>query len=168
MNGITFASNIMLAKTGGGKLTTVGSAWSSITVSNGTLAVSAQSSTIGSVYLAKGAVLDLGGKTVTCGTFSGAGKVMNGTLTVTGTLSAVVRNPLTFTGVALDVSGAGVAITNPESITGRDPIGVATSDQPITGLARATVFGWKVQVTQDGDVYKLELVPSNGFHLFVR
>ena len=34
--------------------------------------------------------------------------------------------------------------------------------------ARATVFGWKVQVTQDGDVYKLELVPSNGFHLFVR
>ena len=168
MNGITFASNIMLAKAGGGKLTTVGSAWSSIAVSNGTLAVSAQSSTIGSVYLAKGAVLDLGGKTVTCGTFSGAGKVRNGTLTITGTLSAVVGNPLTFTGVALDVSDAGVAITNPESITGRDPIVVATSDQSITGRARATVFGWKVQVTQDGDDYTLELVPSKGFHLFVR
>ena len=168
MNGITFASNIMLAKAGGGKLTTVGSAWSSIAVSNGTLAVSAQSSTIDSVYLAKGAVLDLGGKTVTCGTFSGAGKVRNGTLIVTGTLSAVVGNPLTFTGVALDVSGAGVAITNPESITGRDPIVVATSDQSITGRARAAVFGWSVQVTQDGDVYTLELVPSKGLHLFVR
>ena len=168
MNGITFASNIMLAKTGGGKLTTVGSAWSSIVVSNGTLVVSAQSSTIGSVYLAQGTILDLGGKTVTCGTFSGAGKVRNGTLTITGTLSAVVGNPLTFTGVALDVSGAGVAITNPESITGRDPIVIATSDQPITGRARATVFGWKVQVTQDGDDYTLELVPSKGFHLFVR
>ena len=168
MNGITFASNIMLAKTGGGKLTTVGSAWSSIAVSNGTLAVSAQSSTIGSFYLAKGAVLDLGGKTVTCGAFSGAGKVKNGTLTVTGTLSAVVGNPLTFTGVALDVSDAGVAITNPESITGRDPIVVATSDQSITGRARATVFGWKVQVTQDGDDYTLELVPSKGFHLYIR
>ncbi len=168
MNGITFASNIMLAKTGGGKLTTVGSAWSSIVVSNGTLAVSAQSSTIGSVYLAKGTVLDLGGKTVTCGAFSGAGKVRNGTLIVTGTLSAVVGNPLMFTGVALDVSGAGVAIANPESITGRDPIVVATSDQSITGRARAAVFGWKVQVTQDGDVYKLELAPSCGFHLYIR
>lgn len=70
--------------------------------------------------------------------------------------------------MALDVSGAGVAITNPESITGRDPIVIATSDQSITGRARAAVFGWRVQVTQDGDVYKLELVPSNGFHLFVR
>ena len=112
--------------------------------------------------------LDLGGKTVTCGTFSGAGKVLNGTLTVTGTLSAAVGNPLTFTGVALNVSGAGVAITNPESITGRAPIVVATSDQSITGRARATVFGWKVQVTQDDDAYKFELVPSKGFHLFVR
>ncbi len=168
MNGITFASNIMLAKAGGGKLTTVGSAWSSIAVSNGTLAVSAQSSTIDSVYLAKGAVLDLGGKTVMCGTFSGAGKVRNGTLIVTGTLSVTVGNPLTFTGVALDVSGAGVAITNPESITGRDSIIVATSDQSITGRSRSAVFGWSVQVTQDGDVYKLELVPSKGLHLFVR
>ena len=168
MSGITFASNILLAKTGSGKLTTVGSAWSSIAVSNGTLAVSAQSSTIGSVYLAKGAVLDLGGKAVTCGTFSGAGKVRNGTLIVTGTLSVAVGNPLTFMGVALDVSGAGVAITNPKSITGRDPIVIATSDQPITGRSRATVFGWSVQVTQDGDVYKIELVPSKGFHLFIR
>ena len=137
-------------------------------VSNGTLAVSAQSSTIDSVYLAKGAVLDLGGKTVTCGAFSGAGKVRNGTLIVTGTLSAVVGNPLTFTGVALDVSGASVAIADPENVTGRDPIVIATSDQSITGRARATVFGWSVQVTQDGDVYTLELVPSKGLHLFVR
>ena len=168
MNGITFANNIMLAKTGSGKLTTVGAAWGAITVSNGTLAVSAPSSTIGSVYLAKGAVLDLGGNTVTCGAFSGSGKVLNGTLNVTGMLSAAVGKPLTFSGVALDVSGAGVAIINPESITGRDPIVVATSDQSITGRARAAVFGWKVQVTQDGDVYKLEFVPSKGLHLFVR
>ena len=65
----------------------------------------------------------------------------------------MVGNPLTFTGVALDVSGASVAITNPESITGR---------------SRSTVFGWTVQVTQDGDVYKLELVPAKGFHLYIR
>ena len=168
MNGITFASNLMLAKTGSGKLTTVGSAWSSITVSNGTLVVSAQSSTIDSVYLAKGAVLDLGGKAVTCGTFSGAGKVRNGSLVVTGTLSAVVGNPLTFSGVVLDVSGAGVAITNPESITGRDPIVVATSDQSITGRAHSVVSDRRAQVSQDGDVYKLELVPSCGFRIFLR
>ena len=105
---------------------------------------------------------------VTCGTFSGAGKVRNGTLIVTGTLSVAVGNPLTFTGVALDVSGAGVAIANPESITGRDPIVVATSDQSIMGRARAAVFGWSVQITQDGGVYRLELVPSKGLHLFVR
>ena len=80
----------------------------------------------------------------------------------------MVGNPLTFTGVALDVSGAGVAITNPESITGRDPIVIATSDQSITGRSRSTVFGWTVQVTQDGDVYKLELVPAKGFHLYIR
>ena len=70
--------------------------------------------------------------------------------------------------MALDVSGAGVAITNPESITGRDPIGVATSDQSITGRSRAAVFGWCVQVTQEGDVYRLELAPSCGFHLYIR
>ena len=144
------------------------SAWSSITVSNGTLVVSAQSSTIDSVYLAKGAVLDLGGKTVTCGTFSGAGKVRNGTLTITGTLSAVVGNPLTFTGVALDVSGVGVAIANPESITGRDPIVVATSDQLITGRARSRVADRWVQIVQDGDACRLELAPQGGLHLLIR
>ena len=93
---------------------------------------------------------------------------MNGTLIVTGTLSVAVGKRLTFTGAALNVSGARVVITNPESITGRDPIVVATSNQSITGHARTTVSGRRAQISQDGDVYKLELVPSGGFHVYIR
>ena len=157
-----------LIKTGAGTLTIANSPWSAIAVSNGTLAVAAPSDTLASVYVAKGAVLDLGGNTVTCGAISGEGTVMNGTLIVTGTLSVAVGKRLTFTGAALNVSGARVMITTPESITGRDPIVVATSNQSITGHARTTVSGRRAQISQDGDVYKLELVPSGGFHVYIR
>ena len=167
--GFTLTGGGELIKTGAGTLTiTNASAWSAIAVSNGTLAVAAPSDTLASVYVAKGAVLGLGGNTVTCGAISGEGTVMNGTLIVTGTLSVAVGKPLTFTGAALNVSGARVVITDPESITGRDPNVVATSDQSITGHARTPLFGRYVKVTQNDDGYTLELVPNGGLHLYIR
>jgi len=159
-----------LIKVGAGTLTITNSpAWSSVVVSNGTLAVAAETSlTLSSVHVAKGAVLDLGGNTVRCGALSGAGTVVNGTLIVTGTLSVAVGNPLTFTGATLDVSGAQVAVADPESITTRDPVVVATSDLAITGHSRTSVSGRRVQISQDGTTYTLELVRNGGFHLYIR
>ena len=166
---ITLASGAgPLVKTGAGTLTIAGSpTWSAVVVSNGTLSVAA-AITLPSVHLAEGTVLDLGGNTVRCGALTGAGTVTNGTLVVTGTLTVTLDAPVTFADATLDVSGARVELTNPEDITGRDPITVATSTQSITGHARTGVRDRRVQITQSGTGYVLELVWNSGLHLFIR
>ena len=166
---ITLASGAgPLVKTGAGTLTLAGSpAWSAVVVSNGTLSVAA-AITLPSVHLAEGTVLDLGGNTVRCGALTGAGTVTNGTLVVTGTLTVTLGAPVTFTDATLDVSGARVELTNPEDITDRDPITVATSNQSISGHARTGVRDRRVQITQSGTGYVLEFVWNSGLHLFIR
>ena len=61
-----------------------------------------------------------------------------------------------------------MALVDAESITGRDPIVVATSDESITGHARTDVSNRRAQVSETEGVYNLELVPNGGLHLFIR
>lgn len=160
-----------LIKTGVGTLTiTNAPALETLTVSNGTLKVTTAMSGLDAVCVAAGAVLDLGGNALTCGTFSGAGVVTNGNLTVTDELRVGLGNPLTLIDVSLDIDGARIDVAGSESITGRDPIVVLTSNSPITGRPQkpANVPDRRWQISHEGDIYKLELMPQGGFTLFVR
>ena len=148
---ITLTNGGELIKTGTGTLTITNTpAWSAITVRNG--------------------ALDLGGNALTCGTFSGAGVVTNGNLTVTDELRVGLGNPLTLIDVSLDIDGARIDVAGSESITGRDPIVVLTSNSPITGRPQkpANVPDRRWQISHEGGIYKLELMPQGGFTLFVR
>lgn len=159
-----------LVKFGTGTLTiTNAPALGTLTVSNGTLKVTTAMNALSVVHVAEGAVLDLDGNTLTCGTFSGSGTVTNGSLTVTVELRVDLDNPPTFTDVLLNVDGAQIDVAGAESITGHDPIVVLTSNRPITGRPQRTnVPRKRWQIAHEGDVYRLELVLQGGLKLFLR
>ena len=107
-----------------------------VTLSSGTLAV------------ASGATLDLGGNTLTQPVIAGAGTVQNGTLTVTKKIRVNAGEKLTFSGVALDVTGTTVEVADPENLT--QPFVFAESTTAIMGKPSSGVRGWKVKKSADG------------------
>ncbi len=75
-----------------------------------------------SLYIAAGAVLDLGGTTQTVNTLTGSGSVTNGTLVLTGELPVTVNAngtcaPYT-TSASLDLSKASIRLINPQYLRG--------------------------------------------------
>ena len=97
---------------------------------------------------ASGATLDLGGNTLTQPVIAGAGTVQNGTLTVTKKIRVNAGEKLTFSGVALDVTGTTVEVADPENLT--QPFVFAESTPAITGKPSSGVRGWKVKKSADG------------------
>ena len=123
-----------------------------IYVDAGSLALSATVDNTGSatrsLAIASGATLALGGNALTQPVLAGAGTVQNGTLTVTKKIRVNVGEKLTFSGVALDVTGTTVEVADPENLT--QPFVFAESTTAITGKPSSGVRGWKVKKSADG------------------
>ncbi len=98
--------------------------------------------------VASGATLDLGGNTLTQPVIAGAGTVQNGTLTVTKKICVNAGEKLTFSGVALDVTGTTVEVADPENLA--QSFVFAQSTTAITGMPSSGVRGWKVKKSADG------------------
>ena len=123
-----------------------------IYVDAGSLALSATVDNTGSatrsLAIASGATLALGGNALTQPVIAGAGTVQNGTLTVTKKIRVNADEKLTFSGVALDVTGTTVEVADPENLT--QPFVFAESTTAITGMPSSGVRGWKVKKSADG------------------
>jgi len=123
-----------------------------IYVDAGSLALSATVDNTGAadrtLAVASGATLALGGNTLTQPVIAGAGTVQNGTLTVTKKIRVNAGEKLTFSGVALDVTGTTVEVADPENLT--QPFVFAESTTAITGMPSSGVRGWKVKKSADG------------------
>ena len=122
-----------------------------IYVDAGSLALSATvdntASATRSLAIASGATLALGGNTLKQPVLAGAGTVQNGTLTVTKKICVNAGEKLTFSGVALDVTGTTVEVADPENLT--QPFVFAESTTAITGKPSAA-RGWTVRKSADG------------------
>ena len=113
--------------------------------------------------VASGATLALGGNTLTQPVIAGAGTVQNGTLTVTKKIRVNAGEKLTFSGVALDVTGTTVEVADPENLT--QPFVFAESTTAITGKPSVAIKGWTVKKSTDGK--KLTIRRSPGATIMV-
>ena len=73
--------------------------------------------------------------------------MQNGTLTVTQKIRVNAGEKLTFSGVALDLTGTTVEVVDPENLT--QPFVFAESTTAITGKPSAA-RGWTVRKSADG------------------
>ena len=110
------------------------------------------------ISIADGAILDLGGNTLTCATLSCGGTIVNGKLVVTKGLEVAPGRTLTVaSGAELDVSAVtDVALDGSASLDGRGwnaivSDGAGALDLPDVSLRPAGLPGWKVSF-DDGKV----------------
>ena len=103
-----------------------------------------------------GATVNLGGFALTQPVIAGAGTVQSGALTVTEKIRVNAGEKLTFSGVALDLTGTTLEVADPENITGSFVF--AESDTAITGKPSYDVKGWKVKRSADGKTLTLAKV----------
>ena len=105
----------------------------------------------------EGAVVDLGGNTVTVAGLSGAGTVKNGTLVVKGALEMAVGDKIVFDAATLDVTDASLVATDPESFGAKRWVVVeAKNGGSVTGATSLShnlpPKGTRVDVTANGIV----------------
>ena len=128
----TIAGSGRLTVSGGGTVTFAGESpdWTGGILADGAnlKAVNGLSFGTGSIGLASGASVDLGGNTVTAAGLFGAGTVKNGTLIASGPLTMTVGDMIVFNAATLDVTDSSLVATNPEDFGNRRWFAVRTSN----------------------------------------
>ena len=148
-----------------------------LNILGGTVYVTAETIRPGlDVYIAKGAVLDLGGTTVEFNSIAGAGTVRNGTVKVAKLKINVDEGALIFDNAILEsgrkIVDFGRTSENP-LVEQKEVYDVCTFTSSLPSLT-----GWKVQNTgleevkgvffAEGDTVKVQLMPAGGFRIILR